>query len=624
MRKLLTILILLPSLLFGQTTNFTFSAIPFSDGDIKSPFRGPERWHDMGTGYKFAYTFADGTSEPLDYYVRTGLSWNFLETSQGVYDFSRVGSAINAAISRGQKFSFNIMAVYPGNPNGISADGGTLTYPLYLHQNMQAAGGNNTDYLSGSTWVPNYNSSFFLSRVEALLQALAQYIQQGSYNGVAYWKAIGYIDIGIVGCFGEWHHGGIYGSGTPYPSGPPTGRLGTAASLIRIIDAHKNAFPNFPLVAIQHAFDANSLDNTKVPPEVGYYALTASNNYGVFGWKRMNIGRGWESYIPNTTINHPYVYTVPNGGGLFRFDTAISNRWRRAIMCGEGPNYDTKGSGAFPFYNLPNEVRQYHISMFANGNFSENCGQAPVCAPQGTRDSLFYAWKLMGYRNYLTGGNMPTTLQNGVPFTINLNWRNDGVAPVYENWKVQYELRQGSTVVWTGTSAYNMRTLLPGTGTSSDQLSFAGVTAGTYSLVIIIRDPNGYRQPFPLGQYGRQSDGSYVLRSSVSVINGSGTVVNAGGNVTLPVGTTATGLSGTVTGGFVNTWAWTQVSGPNSATITAGAAYTATVSNLVGGTYTFRLQVNGAEFDDVIVTIQAATEPRKGFSIYLPIKAAHP
>lgn len=623
MKRILSILLFLPMFLQSQVTNFSFAPIPFTAADYRRPLAGPEKWHNMGPGYFFPYTFLDGTTDASSDYLRTGIGWNLLEPSQGTYNFSRIATALNAAIARNQTFSFNIMALYPGNPEGTYADGGSMTYPLYVHQRMQADGGNNTDWLSGSTWVPNWNHTFFLSRAEALLQAFAQWLQQNSFNGVPYWKAIGYVDIGIFGCWGEWNHSGIFGGQTGIT--PPAGRIATASSLIRIVNAHINAFPNYPLVAIMHAFDANTLSNVLIPAEVGYYVLKASNAYGKIGWKRMNWGRGFiDGYIPNTTINNPTVY---NGfDGPMRFDTAISNRWRYAIVNGEGPNYDTRGSGPFPFYSAVGEVRLYHQSQLANGNFTELCGQAPVCAPQGTRDSIYYAFKLMGYRDYLTGGSMPTTVQAGVPFNITLNWRNDGVAPVYQNWNVQFELRNASNqAVWTGTSRMNLRSLLPGTQVITDQLSMNGVAAGTYSLVMIIRDPNGYRQPFPLGQYGRQSDGSYVLRSSMTVVGGSGMVVVAGADVSYPAGTTTIGLAGNATGGFVNTWAWTQIEGPSAATITPGSNFTATVSGLVAGFYTFRLQVNNAEFDDIVVEVRAPVAPKpRGFTLYLPIKPANP
>ncbi|WP_224363326.1 carboxylesterase family protein [Hyalangium versicolor] len=63
------------------------------------------------------------------------------------------------------------------------------------------------------------------------------------------------------------------------------------------------------------------------------------------------------------------------------------------------------------------------------------------------------------------------------------------------------------------------------------------------------------------------------------------------GAITLPTATATLRGAGTDSDGTISSYQWTQVSGPNTATISGGTTATATVSGLVAGTYKFRLTV---------------------------------
>ncbi|WP_276485223.1 PKD domain-containing protein [Paraflavitalea pollutisoli] len=92
-------------------------------------------------------------------------------------------------------------------------------------------------------------------------------------------------------------------------------------------------------------------------------------------------------------------------------------------------------------------------------------------------------------------------------------------------------------------------------------------------------------------------------------------IANAGADqtITLPTNSVTLNGSGSVDPyGPVTGIGWTKVSGP-AATITTASALTTTVTGLVEGTYTFRLQVTNTagvnSTDDVVITVKAATKP---------------
>jgi len=89
--------------------------------------------------------------------------------------------------------------------------------------------------------------------------------------------------------------------------------------------------------------------------------------------------------------------------------------------------------------------------------------------------------------------------------------------------------------------------------------------------------------------------------------------VNAGTDQTITLPTSSVTLTGTAseTNGTIKTYAWTQVSGPSTATIGTPATAQTTVSNLVAGTYVFQLKVTDnssvTASDQVNVVVNAAS-----------------
>ncbi|MBX2955392.1 MAG: gliding motility-associated C-terminal domain-containing protein [Cyclobacteriaceae bacterium] len=136
------------------------------------------------------------------------------------------------------------------------------------------------------------------------------------------------------------------------------------------------------------------------------------------------------------------------------------------------------------------------------------------------------------------------------------------------------------------------------TNANTQTLTLSNLVAGTYVVRITATDNSGAT--------GSEEATVTVVGSNQSPI------ANAGTNITLTLPTNSTNIvgSGSDPDGSITSYLWTQVNGPNTATITNGSSPTVTVSNLVQGVYTFRLTVtdnNGATgFANVTVTVNAA------------------
>ena len=129
-------------------------------------------------------------------------------------------------------------------------------------------------------------------------------------------------------------------------------------------------------------------------------------------------------------------------------------------------------------------------------------------------------------------------------------------------------------------------------------------------MYVIVTDPTGYLKPMPLAITGVQTDGSYPIRTGIVFTTGATVTANAGSNQTIQAPTSSTTLNGSASSGPITTYAWTQVSGPNTATIATPTTVTSSVTGLIPGTYIFQLSVNGGvSTSNVTITVTPAPPP---------------
>jgi hypothetical protein len=199
---LLSALLTFQAVLFSQNTPLTFTQIPYSAPDIISPGRGGEQW-DFGSE-KVNNPAADTSIRPLDVYYR--FAWTVLEGDLiNSYNWTFFDNVMKQTIDNRQKLSFGIMPVYDGKGT-VVYDSAKSAYPLYLHKLMQSGTWNTKDWISHGVWIPNWNSTYYLTRLRALHEALYSHIMSSSYKGVAFKDAIYCIDIRGYGNYGEWHN----------------------------------------------------------------------------------------------------------------------------------------------------------------------------------------------------------------------------------------------------------------------------------------------------------------------------------------------------------------------------------------------------------------------------------
>lgn len=412
-----------------------------SADEIVNPGRGFFRWIYQETAPVLC----------KDRYSR--YNWSVIETAKGVYDYSVLDKEADAAKAAGGTFGFGIRNVVSGT---------FLACPQYVTNEVDG-------WVSAkkTSWVPDWNSDTFLSRIEAFVNALG-----ARYNRD---PRIGYIEIRTYGNWGEWHLSG-------YEAPPSPMEQITEASIHRIIDAWVRAFPDKQLIMMSDH------------PEGLRYAMSLTNIRVPIGWRR-------DSWC------NKHMHTLKKSIAW----PLAEERWKTAPVTVESYG----GSGHTSSLGLE-QIREYHVSGIGNGNFGKKWEEFPAQDQQ----ELLACAKASGFRYALRS----LTITPGAKTGFTAQWVNYGVCPVYREWRVIYRLRDPGTdaVVWQQPSKIDLRSVLP--AADSETKADAPVTVcdiftmsekilpGQYRLEIIVTDPSGYfAEPLALAIMGRTNDGAYVL-----------------------------------------------------------------------------------------------------------------
>jgi dienelactone hydrolase len=212
-----------------------------------------------------------------------------------------------------------------------------------------------------------------------------------------------------------------------------------------------------------------------------------------------------------------------------------------------------------------------------------------------------YEWMLQYQRTNppMPGVNTPPTVNAGADKTITL--------PVNSTQLTGSASDPGGSIAgyaWTKTAG-------PATFTFSSTTvaapTVSNLVAGTYTFRLTATDNQG----------ATSYDNVNVVVNPAVPANTPPTA-NAGADVNLVLPTNAVQLSGSGTdaNGTIAGYAWTKTAGPTQYAISSATVNNPTISNLVAGTYTFRLTVtdnNGATgFDDISIVVTNATTPPTG------------
>ena len=393
-------------------------AIPMAAPEIANPMRGEYEW--LGSS-----AVPEGFPA-RDVYYRDQVAWSRIEPSPGVYDFSWFDTGIARAHELGGRFGFRVMAWCPGcwldaTPSWLPRQPGTD--------------------------IPDWDSETFLAAWERLMTALGDRYADD--------PAMGWVDVGGYGAWGEWH--------------TTDGGEISVPDAVRLMSAVLDHFPT------QHV-----VINAMVPKYVDA-AMTLSPRMGL----RVDCLGEYNMF------------------SLLPTSPKLQERWKTAPVLSEWCSTPSTSTALGA-----EQVRQFHISQVASPN-GRVAGM--VSSNEQAAAGFVAAAKASGYRYVLSELRVPERLPRDGTFRVRSLWRNDGSAPTYDKWRVVLQLRKRGHVVASANLGVDLRSVLPGTSKRGRTVSVGALRAGRYSLWVTVVDPRGYLAPMNLAVSGRTPEGAYRI-----------------------------------------------------------------------------------------------------------------
>ena len=466
--------IALGGLLFaGCAENFSEVALELTaPGPIPDPTPGPtpgtvtvrptgigDVLYNPGMGFA-DFHFGWGTPPPPDQYPPQTVAyfrwtWEELEPSEGQYNFGLVDSVIAEAKAKGETLAFRIMSVFEGSTPQWVLDKGVASVA------------------TGGDTFPDHNNAVFLEYHERLVKAFGD-----RYAGK---PEIDHVDIGSVGCWGEWNTACCGGDTLQlcnqyYPS---------EANERVIADWYFQYFPDTPLVML-------SGGPTEYAASKGAgWRGDCFGDYGMFepDWNHME------------NVYEPIVQNAVAG-----------NAWRTAPVqfevCGVMQDWYDLG---FNIDLILQKGLDWHMSVL-------NAKSSPV--PSAWRPKVDEFLKKVGYRFVLRELSHNSEARPGEPMVLRSLWENKGVAPIYHPWPLAYRLRSGTgNVAATWVSPADLMSWLPGNREVTDTVTIpSGIPAATYSLDVAILTEDGSAAHVELAIAGKLPDKWYPV-SEVTIGN---------------------------------------------------------------------------------------------------------
>ncbi|HEY1016833.1 MAG TPA: Calx-beta domain-containing protein, partial [Herpetosiphonaceae bacterium] len=480
-----------------------------ANAEIANPGRGLYKWRTP------LYVCDPLHVSNRDAYERW--EWKDLETAQGVYNWSGIQAKLTEAQSRGQQLWIGLaMAVVPPEGSGQRA-----AVPAYMVQSGWGEWYNNA-------WYPDYNQPAVQLRMEALLDSFVAAFPNEPW--------IAGVQMRTYGQYGE-----IY---IPWDAPSASPIRATAATAEWMINAwHSRLSGRYRLQIALTDQQATGTPYANNNQYIFQYAMTKSP---AWGWYRDALGHTVQmENIDRAMASTATVNGVPNIGSVIR------ERWKTqpvfTEMIGGYLRNQPLAAAQAQFALAASQVLTYHVSLVSNGNFvntyagstqlsrytdrpssvngAGQCVQrtlttgSPVDWTQQNINDFVLAGKRAGYRYAIPQVAIGNTVI-GRTAQITTTWRNDGAAPIYAHWPVKFQLRSGAQTVWQGTSAADLRTVLPAeTPGAAPPLVNVGdsftlplsMTAGTYALHVLVGPTAPFTLPLNLAIGNRQSDGSYLL-----------------------------------------------------------------------------------------------------------------
>jgi hypothetical protein len=387
----------------------------------------------------------------------------------GQFDFTYFDNNLKRAADAGVRLNIRIIPYEPGydNSDWIANYPGTAGWRASCDDNS-----NHT-----TEFYPDYNNPVVQNIFRTLFQGVANHVEPGYNVKVKSHPGLGFLDVGSMGLYGEWHHSGTHISNfvnNPTIGGTNAGQvpMPALAAKKRHIDDYIEAFGEPASKYVCAIDDAEGFDYATVQKRTGYRAdgfghRTTGNDYHMTMLYPARLGdpvEGNRIWLNRPVYLEPYNSPVDWGNDPSTYNFMLS---------------------------FSDATRKYHASAF-NGK------SGTLEYPTNMNAAFDQLLHEMGYRYVCTDLRHPRSVPLGASVTFEMTWENRGYAPNYGSDQLALKLS-------SGTNRYYLAT-----GVRADFLPVA--TAGPFNTI------------FSRGLPGNMTPGLYTV--SVGIVSSNSTTLS--------------------------------------------------------------------------------------------------
>ena len=424
-----------------------------------------------------------------DYYfdrntVYLAVRWSEYEPEEGRYNFEGIRQKYNLDYWKEQGIRINLRFVMD-NPESLKGgETQRMDIPNWLYRvlcdevkrgNIKNAGTfyNNEKDLGGAGFSPNYESKLLIKYHDKVIKQLAKDFDDN--------KMTAFVMVGSLGHWAEMH---------TWPEG--TGEFPNPSVCAEYMKSYTDYFHNVKI-------------GVRKP-----YPYAAENNFGLF-----NDIFGTSQYAGTYTFLD-YINKgdtdMPGATAKEVKESAMPDFWKSNYSGGEFAEGNIKlhitNDGII---GCIEQVEDTHVSWL--GPCSPADLESNEIFSSMYKANVLALQKKMGYNFLLEKISKVENLTAGVDTPINMTWVNEGVAPFYYSWPLEFSLIDASgKVVYTTTVNSGITNWLPGRTNVDVKLNINNeVKSGTYTLAVAIADKDTEIPSIKLAMEGGRSDLRYPL-----------------------------------------------------------------------------------------------------------------
>lgn len=414
-----------------------------------------------GNPLKGLFPFEDGTDTAFPH----SMEWFYIpvkdvQTGMNTFDFTALEKHLKEISGRGHQAAFRFYYDYPGKPTGVPdflLEGGLKMNPY-----------DEPDNLGGSGLSPDYEDVNFRASMQNFIKAFG-----ASYDGD---PRIGFITIGLLGFWGEWHTWPYDGWNPPKENWTPS-----------------NEVYQEVLTAFDQAFDITPLCVRE--PKDGIEHSTADIGYHDDSFGRATLtadagGQSWSFMEKVTAAKEQNKWkTNPIGGEIYPVDqmTIFASD---PFTGGEGQTWDACLAQAHPTWLMCHKIQEY------TGETKKNALKAS--------HQLGYDFRVTkAYYDDMTADE---------PFYLGIGIKNIGIAPFYYDhttWPIEIGVKKSGKLVKHWTTDWDLDRIAADHKTITFEYSVAkpDLPSGTYTMCIRVVNPLANGDILGFANKGQNTDG---------------------------------------------------------------------------------------------------------------------